>query len=175
MEEKYTLGQKAIYLLRHQKDTPVVTDEGWVVVDELLAVVVADGYSINKDELIEKLKKSNRAEFTKDLSNVRATHGHSNGVHVKHKSVKPPEVLYHGTGIHKKLWIEKLGLKQKSRFVYLTPDLELAKGYAKERNWLNVVYRISAMKMYDDGFEFYLSTDNVWLTKEVPPRYLKVT
>ena len=35
-----------------------------------------------------------------------------------------------------------------------------------------VVYAIDAQKMKKDGCVFYLSVNGVWLTKEVPLRYL---
>ncbi len=35
-----------------------------------------------------------------------------------------------------------------------------------------VVYRVAAGKMTDEGFEFFLSVNGVWLTKAVPAEYL---
>ena len=35
-----------------------------------------------------------------------------------------------------------------------------------------VVYRVTAGKMADEGFEFFLSVNGVWLTKAVPAEYL---
>lgn len=36
----------------------------------------------------------------------------------------------------------------------------------------SVVYRVTAGKMADEGFEFFLSVNGVWLTKAVPAEYL---
>ena len=35
-----------------------------------------------------------------------------------------------------------------------------------------MVYRVAAGKMADEGFEFFLSVNGVWLTKDVPAEYL---
>ena len=35
-----------------------------------------------------------------------------------------------------------------------------------------VVYRVAAGKRADEGFEFFLSVNGVWLTKAVPAEYL---
>ncbi|MDE6950248.1 MAG: RNA 2'-phosphotransferase [Lachnospiraceae bacterium] len=36
-----------------------------------------------------------------------------------------------------------------------------------------VLYTIKSGEMYADGYPFFLSKNGVWLTKEVPARYLK--
>ena len=35
------------------------------------------------------------------------------------------------------------------------------------------IYEIDCRGMTKDGYHFFLSANNVWLTKEVPVRYLK--
>ena len=35
-----------------------------------------------------------------------------------------------------------------------------------------VLYTVKAKEMYDDGYSFFLSKNGVWLTKEVPVKYL---
>lgn len=36
------------------------------------------------------------------------------------------------------------------------------------------VLRVKALEMSKDGYDFYLSENNVWLTDEVPPKYIEV-
>ena len=36
-----------------------------------------------------------------------------------------------------------------------------------------VIYEIDCRKMATDGYHFFESANHVWLTKEVPVRYLK--
>jgi putative RNA 2'-phosphotransferase len=35
-----------------------------------------------------------------------------------------------------------------------------------------VILRVRAANMYQDGFEFFLTPNDVWLTQHVPPEYL---
>ncbi len=35
-----------------------------------------------------------------------------------------------------------------------------------------VLYQVDAERMYADGYEFFVSVNGVWLTKEVPVKYL---
>ena len=38
---------------------------------------------------------------------------------------------------------------------------------------ISVIYEIDCRRMIEDGYHFYESANHVWLTKEVPTRYLK--
>ena len=35
------------------------------------------------------------------------------------------------------------------------------------------MYQVASGQMHRDGYKFYLSVNNVWLTKEVPIKYLE--
>ena len=41
-----------------------------------------------------------------------------------------------------------------------------------KRHGKEIVYQVNAGQMYKDGYKFFLSVNNVWLTKEVPVKYL---
>lgn len=60
----------------------------------------------------------------------------------------------------------------KSRlYVHLSKDVETAKAVGK-RHGKEVVYSINSGQMYKDGYKFYLSKNEIWLTKKVPKKYL---
>ena len=42
-----------------------------------------------------------------------------------------------------------------------------------KRHGKPVIYRINSKKMSEDGYLFYYSVNGVWLTKEVPIKYLE--
>ncbi len=42
-----------------------------------------------------------------------------------------------------------------------------------QRHGKEVVYQVASGQMHRDGYKFYLSVNNVWLTKEVPTKYLE--
>lgn len=84
----------------------------------------------------------------------------------------PPDILYHGTGEKYVSSIDKEGLLPKSRlYVHLSNDEETAVNVGK-RHGKPVIYKVDARKMQEDGFEFFLSVNGVWLTNEVPVKYI---
>ena len=56
--------------------------------------------------------------------------------------------------------------------VHLSGDEETAMRVGK-RHGKPVIYKVKSGEMSRDGYIFYLSVNNVWLTKEVPVKYLK--
>jgi len=54
-------------------------------------------------------------------------------------------------------------------------DVELEEKVPPEILWHGkpVIYEIDCHRMTEDGYRFFLSANHVWLTKEVPARYLK--
>lgn len=171
---QYTLGQKAIYLLRHQRQKPIVDDNGWTTIQSLYAELTKLGYKTTLEDLTQNLIKSKRAELKDKDKYVRATHGHSNGVIIPRINQNPPKYLYHGTAYVKRFWVKAKGLKVKDKLIHLTADIELANTYANSGGRKPIVYRIDARRMFNEGYEFYLSSNSVWLTECVPKDYLEV-
>ena len=56
---------------------------------------------------------------------------------------------------------------------YIYPMLIYKGGRKTWEDGKDAVYQINAGQMYRDGYNFFLSMNNVWLTKKVPVRYLK--
>ncbi|GAB3169681.1 hypothetical protein GCM10027291_20420 [Telluribacter humicola] len=87
----------------------------------------------------------------------------------------PPDFLYHGTTIRAVDSIQVQGLtRQKRHHVHLSPDVETAVSVGR-RHGKPYVFTVLAGQMYRDGYTFYKSANRVWLTEEVPTRYLKPT
>ena len=104
---------------------------------------------------------------------IRANQGHSIQVDVELDEVEPPTELWHGTGEKYVESIDKQGLISKSRlYVHLSKDENTAIKVG-QRHGEPVLYIVQAGEMYKDGYKFYLSKNGVWLTKEVPVKYLK--
>nr|MCR5235323.1 RNA 2'-phosphotransferase [Lachnospiraceae bacterium] len=115
-----------------------------------------------------------RYSFNEDKTLIRANQGHSIPVDVELEKAEPPEILYHGTGEKYRKSIDSEGLKPKSRlYVHLSADTDTAINVGR-RHGRPVVYRVSSGAMQKDGYDFYRSVNGVWLTKEVPVRYIKV-
>jgi putative RNA 2'-phosphotransferase len=63
--------------------------------------------------------------------------------------------------------------RQKRHHVHLSITPEQAEQVGR-RHGIPVVLKVSAGRMSQDGFVFYRSANNVWLTECVPPEYLEI-
>lgn len=162
-------------ILRHKPETIGISldEHGWADVDKLIAGI-SRTHELDRDILEEIVRTDDkqRYSFNEDKTLIRANQGHSIPVDVELEEVKPPEELWHGTGEKYVLSIKEQGLIPKSRlYVHLSKDEETAVKVGK-RHGKPVLYIVKAGKMYRDGYKFYLSKNGVWLTKEVPVKYL---
>ena len=163
-------------ILRHKPETIGITldEHGWANVDELIAGI-SKTHEINREILEEIVRTDNkqRYSFNEDKTLIRANQGHSIPVDVELEEVEPPKYLYHGTGEKFRASIDAEGLKPKSRlYVHLSEDIETATTVGS-RHGKPVVYRVFAGRMYENGFRFFRSVNGVWLTKDVPTKYIK--
>lgn len=163
-------------ILRHKPETIGITldEHGWANVDELIEGI-SKTHEINREILEEIVRTDNkqRYSFNEDKTLIRANQGHSIPVDVELEEVEPPKYLYHGTGEKYRESIDAEGLKPKSRlYVHLSEDIETATKVGS-RHGKPVVYRVFASWMHKNGFRFYRSVNGVWLTKDVPTKYIK--
>ncbi|MDO5154745.1 MAG: RNA 2'-phosphotransferase [Eubacteriales bacterium] len=162
-------------ILRHKPDAIGITldEHGWANVDELIAGIAKDNeFNMAILEEIVKTDEKQRYSFNEDRTLIRANQGHSILVDVELEEKEPPEFLWHGTGEKYVAAIDQQGLIPKSRlYVHLSKDEETAVKVGT-RHGKPVLYRVEAKQMYEDGYQFYLSANGVWLTKEVPVKYL---
>ena len=164
-------------ILRHKPEViGIVLDEhGWANVSELIEGIKKNNpeFDMIALEEIVSTDSKQRYSFNEDKTLIRANQGHSIPVDVELEEKRPPEFLYHGTGEKYVESIEETGLIPKSRlYDHLSKDVKTAEQVGK-RHGKEVVYQVNAGQMYRDGYNFFLSMNNVWLTKKVPVRYLK--
>lgn len=183
-------------ILRHKPETIGISldEHGWANVDELIAGIrhhFSDG-DTNKERSICELDCANKQEFNmemlkeivrtdnkqrysfnEDETLIRANQGHSVPVDVELEEAEPPEELWHGTGEKYVSAIDEQGLIPKSRlYVHLSKDSDTAVKVG-QRHGKPVLYVVKAGEMHREGYKFYLSKNGVWLTKEVPVKYLQ--
>ncbi len=163
-------------ILRHKPETIGISldEHGWANVDKLIAGI-SKTHEINMD-ILEEIVSSDekqRYSFNDDKTKIRANQGHSIQVDVELEEKEPPMILWHGTGEKFVASIDEQGLIPKSRlYVHLSQDEETAFKVGT-RHGKPVLYMVKAADMFKDGYKFYLSKNGVWLTKEVPVKYLE--
>ena len=162
-------------ILRHKPEAIGITldEHGWANVQELIAGI-AKTHEFNMDILEEIVRTDNkqRYSFNEDKTLIRANQGHSIPVDVELEEKEPSTELWHGTREKYVSSIDVQGLLPKSRlYVHLSKDKETATKVGQRHGKL-VLYVVKAADMYHDGYKFYLSKNGVWLTKEVPAKYL---
>ncbi len=164
-------------VLRHQPDAAGIQLDaaGWVKVDELLAGCARAGRVLSKGDLDQVVAENSkkRFEFSADNQLIRASQGHSVEVNLQFEPRIPPEFLYHGTATRFLEAIRLTGLqKMKRHHVHLSQEtvMTLAVG---SRHGKAVLLTINAGEMRQKGFEFFLSTNGVWLVDHVPAEFIQ--
>lgn len=167
-------------ILRHKPQVIGITldEHGWADVDELIKGINETGEEVEFSkatlETIVKTDKKQRYSFSQDRTLIRANQGHSIPVDVELKKKEPPKVLYHGTGVKSVKAIQEQGLLPMERlYVHLSTDVETATNVGK-RHGTPVIFKVNAEQMQKDRYDFFQSVNGVWLTKEVPAKYLEL-
>lgn len=164
-------------VLRHQPEIIGIQldEQGWVSVDILLKQMAAHSHHLSK-EILDHVVATNskkRFAYNDDETKIRANQGHSVDVDLNYKSRQPPAILYHGTAERALESIFKTGLEKRERHhVHLSMDVSTALSVGS-RYGKPVLLVVAAGEMYTDGYSFYVSDNNVWLTEHVPVKYLK--
>ena len=177
-QQNLTKTSKFISLiLRHKPEAIGITldEHGWANVDDLIeGVSKTQPLDMAMLEQIVAEDEKQRYSFNEDKTLIRANQGHSIPVDVELEEKQPPKILYHGTGEKFVSSINEQGLIPKSRlYVHLSPD-EATALKVGQRHGKPVIYKVRSGDMYKDGFKFFCSVNGVWLTKEVPVKYLDI-
>ena len=173
MKKEYTRKSKFISLiLRHKPDVIGIKLDrhGWANVNELLTGV---GISMEDLEHIVNTDEKKRYSFNENKTKIRANQGHSIDVEMEFKEKVPPNTLYHGTSTKFLDSISKHGiLKGNRQYVHLSKDVETAIKVGS-RHGKPVALVVDCNKMVEDGYKFYLSDNDIWLTDHIPYKYVK--
>lgn len=164
-------------VLRHQPETIGIQldQNGWTDVNDLIEK--ANNYGIKFDrETLNHIVATNakkRFAFNDTLDKIRASQGHSVDIELGYSNQKPPTILFHGTADKFVQSILDTGLEKRNRqHVHLSSDLETALKVG-QRHGKPFIFKVLAEQMYNDNFQFYISENGVWLTDNVPTKYLK--
>ena len=180
MNKSVTEKSKYIsFVLRHgAKEVGVAIDsQGWVLVADLMAVAARDKKAFTREELDFIVENNNkkRFAFSEDGLSIRASQGHSSeSVDITFQPKEPPESLFHGTTVAFLDVIMAEGLKKMNRHhVHLSLSLETAVSVGS-RHGKVAMLKVNSAQMQKAGFLFYCSENDVWLTDNVPARYIEL-
>lgn len=161
-------------ILRHKPekfDIKLEKDGGWANINDIINKC---GFTLQELITIVDTDEKGRYSFNSDKTKIRANQGHSIDVDLKLKSIVPPIELYHGTILSNLISIEKKGLNKMNRqYVHLTDNLFTAMQTGKRRG-SPIILKINSKEMYKDGYKFYKSDNDVYLTDIVPGKYIEV-
>ena len=161
-------SKRLAYLLRHSK---LPNHKGWIKVDVVKNEL---GVSLLDIQKIVHEDTKGRFEFSEDKSSVRALYGHSIDVNLGLEPTTPPPVLYHGTAEKYIDSIMKEGLRPcKRNFVHLSETMDMAQQVGT-RHGSPVVLSIDIEAMIRAGCKFYKAQNGIWLTGDIPSKFLKV-
>ncbi|WP_175017402.1 RNA 2'-phosphotransferase [Rasiella rasia] len=163
-------------VLRHKPETIGVQldQNGWVDINELIEKSNKYGIKFNRETLNHIVATNSKKRFAinNKLDKIRASQGHSIEIELGYTSQKPPRTLFHGTSEKSVQSILKKGLKRQNRqHVHLSSDIETAKKVG-QRHGKPYIFKVFAEQMFNDNLEFFISENGVWLTENVPEKYL---
>jgi putative RNA 2'-phosphotransferase len=166
------------FVLRHKPEQIGISleDEGWTDVEILIKQCRSHGRRLSMDDLRKIVAKDGkgRYSFNEDETKIRANQGHSIEVDMKFEPQDPPDTLYHGTGAESLDSIMDCGLsKMKRQYVHLSLDLDTATKVGARHGVASILI-VNTKAMKAEGYKFYLSENQVWLTENVPPDFLTV-
>ncbi len=163
------------YVLRHKPESIGLTlnNNGWASVAEILNNRKLH-FSLEELKFVVENNEKNRFSLNEDFSLIKANQGHSVDIKLEFQQIVPPDILYHGTAQHLLASIQEKGLDKRQRHhVHLSIDIKTASNVGKRHGKL-IILAIDAKKMHQEGYQFYISDNNVYLVEEIPAKYLAV-
>ncbi len=180
------LSKTVSYILRHHPEDfgLKLEADGSVELEALVKSLRRKFPELTENDVIELVENDSKGRFSllADNNRIKANYGHSlENINPDYDAVKPPEYLFHGSRPEVKEDILAEGLQPMSRrYVHLSQTVDEALKVARRRTNNPVVFKVQAIKAYEDGLKFYKAgTQNrgqagveIYLTKEVNPEYL---
>ena len=162
------------YLLRHNPKGLRMNARGFLRLDDLLRKV-RQRYDVDEAFIRDIICSGDKTRFQILDGKIRALYGHTVHVEIDLPEDESVDVLYHGTTPESASKILKKGLRSmKRRWVHLSTTRKVAREVGTRRAVNPVILVIDAEKARRDGIRFYKATDRVYLSKRIPPKYIKL-
>lgn len=176
-KEKTQISKFLSLVLRHKPEEIGVTmdEHGWINTDDIVDAFDKRFSGFTYSDLVEIVEsdEKGRYAFSEDNKLIRATQGHSVNIDLELKAIMDIPRLFHGTSSRFIDSIMKEGLKPMSRnYVQLSPDTSTASAVGKRHGGELIILEVNVTDMLANGYEFFRSENGVYLTKDVPAKYL---
>jgi putative RNA 2'-phosphotransferase len=175
LSSKRISKQISYWLRHHPEDAGLTVDDfGWTSIEHLLKALHSKNLEVSLPDLLRLTNGFDKVRWEIDEAGgrIRATHGHSFPVLLEDKVKLPPDILYHGTAVKNIPTIKEQGLTPMSRqFVHLSETIETARNVGS-RHGKPALIEVEAGRLANEGWKFYQTSDNVWLTSAIPAEYL---
>jgi len=182
-DHRVQLSKTLSWVLRHEPEAIglQLDGEGWVAVEDLATALRAEGRVEAPDlptivaQIEEVARTSDKKRFELAHGRIRARQGHSVAIELGYPSTAPPERLFHGTAHRFLPRILQTGLERQGRHhVHLSPDVQTALAVGR-RHGQPVVLEVEAARLHaEEGAQFYVTDNGVWLVDAVPAEFLSV-
>lgn len=179
VQDQVRISKFIALILRHKPEEVglQLDKQGWVKSLDLVKAVRSRGYpEFDMVSLCDIVDNDDKQRYAFDIfrQRIRAVQGHSVEVQLHLVAVEPPEILYHGTKDRNLRSIQRLGINTQARqYVHLSSTKDLATEVAnRRRSDRSIILTIRAKQAHDDGIEFFVSENGVWLCKQVPSIYI---
>lgn len=178
MNKLEELSKEISYALRHApwEYELEMDEEGWVSVEQMLDALHRTGKwsNIREADLKEMIEKSEKKRHELADGKIRAFYGHSVPMKILKEKKVPPNILFHGTARRFLQSIMENGLLPQGRqYVHLSQDVETAKTVGSRHDDKPCILVIDAKSAWNEGVNFYIGNEKVWLADQVPAKYIK--
>ncbi len=178
--EMTRLSRMLALILRHKPETAGIEldERGAIDLNELAdALAEMSGWEfIGREHILDMVETVGQRRFAIDFeaNTIRARYGHSMKRVIKYDPAEPPEKLYHGSeyDVAEDILID--GLQPMGRqYVHLSVSERVAFDIGRRRTDDPAILVIDAKAAHEDGLLFYPATEEIWLTEDVPTKYIK--
>ncbi|MGJ8656637.1 MAG: RNA 2'-phosphotransferase [Akkermansiaceae bacterium] len=176
-KQQTKISKRLSLILRHNPQSVglELAPNGWVKIADLLQALKSKGTHLN-ELMLKTLVTENpkqRFEFDESKSSIRARQGYSVKVDLGYTPSNPPELLYHGTPSKYIDSILQEGLKKQQRHhVHMSENIPLMLEVARRRGQPRLI-EINAKKMHEEGHQFFVTENQVWLSEYIPTKFIR--
>lgn len=153
----------------------ILSDQGFVPLSELTHAISSQEYwtEVKECDLLQVAEQCEKQRYEVCNGLIRARYGHS-CLKLSYESEIPPDNLIHGTAtLFLPSIMDKGLLPMKRHFVHLSSTTSFAALSGKRHGEL-VLLEVNSIRAYKDGYLFYNAGNNVWLSEQLPAKYLSI-